>query len=158
VSHIPKQDNLPQQFGRRFNQLASCCVLGDFLQAYDFYNSAMDLLVKTCDLASVEYESCLGAGSWQSSHVYKNTKTGSPLRLLVLDISVQVDPETLAVSKFYDEIIANFENPAGREYLMEFLQHAVKVAQDKSVTMGWLDTGCKYHCHPGKPANYSCME
>ena len=157
MSHIPKQDNLPQQFGFRFNQLVSCCVLGDFLQAYDFYNSAMDLLVKLCDLANVEYGSCLGAGQ-QSSHVYRNTKTGSPLRLLVLDISIQVDPKILAASTFDDKTFTNFDNQAGREYLMEFLQHAVKVAQDKSVKIGRLDDSCKYHCHPGKPANYSCMK
>jgi hypothetical protein len=152
IDRIPFETS--SNIGSQWTQLCACFVSGDYLQAYDFKNCVMDLLVLNCRMQHYFLGLRAGTDPKDLSYIYQKTNRGSPLRQLVIDIVVTSPAHP----------IPNYQNHSIlSQYLVELASYAINEAKESRLTgkpcsfrVPWKNDPCRYHTHPYHPVSYSC--
>jgi hypothetical protein len=137
-----KQDN--GALTNEFLRLAECFVLGDALQAQEFCNYIVDVLIGKCNTST----KMLCSSDEAVEYVWTHTPRSSTLRRLILD-------------NFAADIILDFDaiarpSAAAQEFYFELSKVAITAWRTKSVLLDvWKKDPCLYHKHADHPEGYA---
>jgi hypothetical protein len=107
---------LLSQSVERYDQLVQCYILGNTLQAFNFQNAAMDLILEVAYDRSLDKKSiAVGYAPYQVTIAYKNTLPGAPLRRVLVDGVTALTKEELQRS------IPDITSVEGEEYAKDLL-------------------------------------
>ena len=140
-------------FNARWNQLARCFILGDFLQAAEFKNTVVDALLEDQKRYSKDYNKLGGTAAREIILVWANTTKDAPIRRIVLDMAAsQIDNLRYLEDEATDA--------AMQEYLFELASRLIGHRWGRfTAQCPWLKDVCSsYHQHPGMPEGYSCTK
>lgn len=151
----PNGTGRPVNICAQWDQLCSCFVYGDFLQAHSFQNRVLDLLVINIRMQQ-RYLSTMPRPEEQSIlYIYEHTTRGSPLRTLILD--------AIIASPTHDIPSYDFSNPHLLEYLVDLATYAIDQAKSSRLkgnpctfNVPWKNDPCRYHHHPGHAVGFYC--
>ena len=142
----------------QWDQLCSCFVYGDFLQAHSFQNRVLDLLVINLDMQQLYYyypAEMPRSKEHSMIYIYEHTTQDSLLRKLILD--------AIITSPSHDMPTYDFSNPHLLEHLVDLATYAIDQANISQLKMKpctirfpWGGDPCRYHHHPGHAAGFSC--
>jgi hypothetical protein len=130
-----------------FLRLAECFVLGDALQAQEFCNHIIDVLIGKCKIST----KMLCSDDKAVEYVWTHTPKSSTLRRLILD-------------NFATDIILDFEaiakpSAAAQEFYYELSKVAIMAWRTKTTLVDvWEKDPCVYHKHADQPEGYSCSK
>ena len=127
-------------------QLLRCYILGDFLQAEEFRNSVMDILILKCELSFKDRVACTGLDSTSNSYIISNTLPGSLLCQMIYD--------------YWSAILGRYsilDDKIPKEFYHEVLNYVIVAHNDRrELKAPWDKDRCVYHSHRGQPDQYSC--
>ncbi|KAE9373854.1 hypothetical protein N431DRAFT_557803 [Stipitochalara longipes BDJ] len=139
----------------QWDQLCSCFVYGDFLQANTFQNRVLDLLVTNIRMQQRHSSTMPRPKEESILYIYEHTTRGSPLRKLILD--------TIITSPTHEIPNHDFSNPHLLEYLVDLATYAIDQAKSSrlegkpcTLKVPWKNDPCSYHHHPGHAAGFYC--
>ena len=129
-------------------QLLKSYVLGDFLQAEDFQNSVMDLLVQRCKRSSKNPSVCCPPGLDPRSinYIMSNSVPDALIRRMLFDywsavVDINDEMEASTPKEFYHEL--------SMRIIFEF-------RSGNPLRAPWDKYNCAYHYHSSQPDGYSC--
>jgi hypothetical protein len=134
----------------RYQQLVRCYIIGNTLQAFDFQNAVIDLIISTVKSASLASSSTSVPYTGSNiALVYENTIPNDPLRRFVLDGTLDFDYEEVGMPDITAET---------KEYAEELIRYLMKLTKGDGAAqkLPWEKDPCTYHFHPDDSAGYSC--
>lgn len=138
----------------QFKQMACCYVLGEFLQAPEFQNAVIDILVENARTQHEFSLFCAGCTNDIILKVYGGTKDKDPLRRLMCDIFAAEEGEDSAALKRMIEGETNGLVLWRNDLLNTMLNNTYPPVTDK---FPWQEKVCqRYHQHPGEPKDVDC--
>jgi hypothetical protein len=141
----------------QWDQLCTCFVYGDVLQAPSFQNQVIDLLVTNSRMHQLSLRQIAGSREDTLQYIYQHTTRGSSLRQLVID--------SIITSSAHEIPNYDFSSPFISEHLVDLATYAISEAKSSRLRgkpcnfkVPWKNAPCRYHVHPDQPIGYSCTE
>jgi hypothetical protein len=139
----------------QWDQLCSCFIYGDFLQAHSFQNRVLDLLVINVRMQQLYLGTISISNEQNLLYIYEHTTRTSPLRKLVIDVVI--------TSPSHDIPNYDFSNSHLSEYLVDLAGYAIDQAKGSRLRgkpcnfkVPWRNDPCRYHLHLGHAVSFSC--